>query len=162
MLKFSSFLHLSLSTACHFSLKGECCWSIQFSIQLWSCCLFGLWWWPCFLFSWETQAPCQSMVFFQMVCPAGGNVESAHGRDWSYLATTSFEKNNCGRENASGRKEAVWKELPWDTSVTVDFWLFHVRCIQVLYDDVKLQQSNLLSERPYCAVRAHFDDNVTQ
>lgn len=35
-----------------------------------------------------------------------------------------FFKKNTARENTSGRKEAVWKELPWDTSVTVDFWLF--------------------------------------
>lgn len=66
--------------------------------------------------------------------------------DWTYLAITSFEKTSCGRENASGRKETVWKELPWDTSVTGDFWLFHVRCIQVLSDDAKLQQSSLLSK----------------
>lgn len=139
MLKFSSFLHLNSSTACHFSLKGGCCWSILFSIKLGSCHFFGVWWWPCCLCSWETQAPYQSMVFFQMVCPTGGYVENAHGRDWSYLATIYFEINNCGRENTSGRKEAAWKELPWDTFVTVDFWLFHVRCIQVWYDDAKLQ-----------------------
>lgn len=95
MLKFSSFLHLNSSTACHFSLKGGCCWSILFSIKLGSCHFFGVWWWPCFLCSWETQAPYQSMVFFQMVCPTGGYVENAHGRLFILKKTTVEEKTQA-------------------------------------------------------------------
>lgn len=37
----------------------------------------------------------------------------------------------------------------------------HVRFFQFLYDDAKLQQNNVLSEGPYCAVRIHFDDDMT-
>lgn len=144
MLKFSSCLHLSWSTTCHFSPKGDCCWSILFSfksIKLWSCRVSGLWWWLCFLCSWETQVPWQSMVFFQMVCPTGGKWKSAHGRGWSYLATAFEKKSVEGKTQAEGKRQSergclethLWQQISdFSVSDVSRFCMMMLSCSKVL------------------------------
>lgn len=77
--------------------------------------------------------------------------------NWLFL----LKKQLWKKEHEWKEREMVWKELPWDMFMITEFWLVQVRFIQFPYDDAKLKQSNVLSERPYCAVRVHFDDGMT-
>lgn len=61
-----------------------------------------------------------------------------------------LNKNSYVRENTSGGKESQSEGCCHALFMIAEFWLLHVRLIPFLYDDAKLQQTNVLPERLCC------------
>lgn len=135
---------------------------LLFSIKLWSCSLFGL---RCYSLAfsvlekreYRVKARCSSVWCDLLKVMWKMHMEETEVTWLLFL----WKKQLWKKEHKWKEREAVRKELPWDTCMIAEFWLLHVRFIQFPYDDAKLQQSNVLSEGPYCAVRVHLDDDMT-